>query len=109
MALALLATANPLPVNNDSVLVKKALKQYDMRRATAEKREDDKPKPSKHWRAAEPEPTFGKREDYKPKPSKHWRAAEPAPTYGKREEYKPKPSKHWRRAAEPAPRTEGRA
>lgn len=45
MALALFASANPVPAN-DAVLVKKALKQYDARRGT-QRREESKYKPSK--------------------------------------------------------------
>ena len=53
MALLVFVAANPLP-HNDGVAVKRALKQYDIKRAIAQakkKRQDDgddhKPKPSK--------------------------------------------------------------
>ncbi|KAI0355060.1 hypothetical protein OH77DRAFT_1403755 [Trametes cingulata] len=55
MALALFASANPVP-NPDGVVVKKALKQYDARRGVAKKRTDDY-KPSKVYRAAMPAAT----------------------------------------------------
>ncbi|KAI0373219.1 hypothetical protein BV20DRAFT_1050129 [Pilatotrama ljubarskyi] len=55
MALALFATANPVP-NAEGAVVKKALKQYDARRGVAKKRDDDH-KPSKVYRAAMPAAT----------------------------------------------------
>ena len=45
MTLALFASASPVPAN-EGVLVKKALKQYNARRAV-QRRDDFKPKPSK--------------------------------------------------------------
>ncbi|KAI0657238.1 hypothetical protein C8Q70DRAFT_1056122 [Cubamyces menziesii] len=49
LALALFATANPVP-NPDAVVVKKALKQYDARRGVPKRREELHP--SKIWRRA---------------------------------------------------------
>ncbi|RPD59248.1 hypothetical protein L226DRAFT_572236 [Lentinus tigrinus ALCF2SS1-7] len=81
LALALFAAANPVPVN-DATLVKKALKQYDARAAQAKKRDDEHfPKPSKHWRAEARAPTgVARRDDQHLKPSKHYRAEARAPT-----------------------------
>ncbi|KAI1791491.1 hypothetical protein LXA43DRAFT_1094391 [Ganoderma leucocontextum] len=64
MALALFVAASPV-VNPDGVVVKKALRQYDIKRAIADakKRRDDDDgdhKPSKVYRRAEATP------------SKHW-------------------------------------
>ncbi|TFK86101.1 hypothetical protein K466DRAFT_587527 [Polyporus arcularius HHB13444] len=100
LALALFVTANPVPAN-DATLVKKALKQYDARAAQAKKRDEEHPKPSKHWRAEAREPTgVARRDEQYPKPSKHWRAEARAPTgVARRDEQHPKPSKHYR--AEP--------
>ncbi|EJF62703.1 hypothetical protein DICSQDRAFT_146369 [Dichomitus squalens LYAD-421 SS1] len=63
MALLVFVAANPLP-NDNVVVAKRALKQYDIKRAIAEakkKRDDDsddhKPKPSKVWRREAPTPS----------------------------------------------------
>ncbi|KAI0700541.1 hypothetical protein C8T65DRAFT_831554 [Cerioporus squamosus] len=80
LALALFVAANPVPVN-DATLVKKALKQYDARAAQAKKRDEEHPKPSKHWRAEARAPTgVARRDEQHPKPSKHYRAEPRAPT-----------------------------